>query len=437
MRWNHPHRGTPPVLRRARLFFPPLLLLSGFLAGSVTALVPAVAAAPPPAPVGAAAAIAPPVVVTVDALGRRTVPGGAAAAQSAAAPEAASPLLERLRSAWTPEGQTPSVTPPLACAVIDEEPTVSAGAAEGNVPGVVLVGVRAAGAAAETAAPAGVVPVAEGTPPLPAATDGPLPAERVRLEVRLPRGVWRVDAALLKEGEAPRRWRMQSVWQKTPGVAVKLVTVPAGETLTLRFTETVAAAARAHKAASAYQEVGGKTYGGASVKTTLARVGDALNGMPALIAGGKRDPLVKKAHVALLAAAQAHAMCQNARQATLSESEPAFDALLETLSEISCAAHGLVPRQTVLVDADGKETVQVSLTNAGGKTVPLVAIGLAPDQSAGSLPTQQMIFYKLKPGKQVAARFPGGRSGEAAEVRGAVQFNVGMGTAVVLARPEP
>ena len=358
-----------------------------------------------------------PVVVTVDTASAlaREAPGegneatDAATAATAATAPGSSALLDALRAAWTPEGAEPPVTPVFACAVRDEQPLLRAEAAAGAEPGVILIGVRS-----------------ESTEPVP-----------VRLEARLARGLWRVDAAFQKDGEAPRRWRMQSVWQKAPGTASKSLTIPPGETLTLRFTETVTAAVRASRAAQAHEWVGGKTYGGASVRSALARVREALNGMPVLLSGGKRDAMAKKAHAALLAAAQAQAICQNAKGASLYEREPAFDELLESLSEISCAAHNLVPSQSRVTNSNGSEQIRLTLTNAGGKTIPLVALGLSPDRTAGKLPTQQTIFHKVTPGKQVTALFPATAVEGGGEVAGAVQFNIGMGTAVVLARPVP
>jgi hypothetical protein len=261
---------------------------------------------------------------------------------------------------------------------------------------------------------------------------------RLQLSVRVPRGLWRVDAALVRAGgdgeTKPRVWRMESALLREVGTARKTVTLPPGATLVLRLTETVAAAQAAYGAAAAARDAAGTEFLRGRVGRSLAPVGAAVSSLAAATAKGDRANVARKAHRALLATAQAQAVWKNYRDAGLADHDAAFDGLTAALSEVSCAAYNLVPTQTETLAADGAaRSLRVSVTNAGPRAVPLVALGLQTTQGSDGSPGSRRVFGALAPGESVAATFPRGGGGEAPV--GVVQFVLAMGAATVTAVP--
>lgn len=276
-------------------------------------------------------------------------------------------------------------------------------------------------------------------------------AATVKVALRdVPRGLWRVDAAVWEgsSGEAagttsPRRWRLESTLIKTAtGYTSKTLTLAPGQMLVLRWQESVVAA----KAAFSRSRGAAREVWSEQMEDAFDTVNAALNSFPNLIARADRKRIATKAHRAVLAAATAQALWANemAEGGDEGSGEDVFNDLVIALSEISCAAHNLVPRQIVLVDRDGQPAaLRVTLTNAGTRTIPLVALGVAPSDEAldasergavGAARRQppQTVFHGVRPGKQVGATF---RVKGAEAARGIVQFIVSMGAAVVPVTP--
>jgi hypothetical protein len=315
------------------------------------------------------------------------------------APDAAALLADAARDVWGWSEATPHVALPAQQSVPAEvAPGVTATAL--RAPGMVLVALR-------RAAPA---PAPGGATDAPTTAATPAPADPVRFDVRLPRGLWRADAALISaDGAAPRGWRLEGALCPAARTIAKTLSLAPGQTLVLRFSETVSAAQGAAAACREFKGEGGSTYSGASVRTTLREVEGITASLPGFVAKGDRAALCKKVHRALLSAAQAQAMLENGRGSGLFEQEQRMNALVAALSEVSCAAAGLVPSQTVVrTNDDGTPAaVRVTLANAGPRTIPVVAVALAASGAAADAP------------------------------RGMVQFIFDMGAATVPARPLP
>jgi hypothetical protein len=263
----------------------------------------------------------------------------------------------------------------------------------------------------------------------------------VRLETYLPQGLWRVEAALIavdETGEAvtsAKLWRMESILRPASGATpAKMLGIPPGHYLALRWTETGALAFDALKAARGAAQASGNIVMRKRVLSALEGVGDALETVPTLVGRGDREKIGRKIHSALLATGKAQALWQNWRELERGGGDAAFEELNLALSEVSCAAFNLVPHQNIVMDENGVATVKLTLTNAGKNTVPLVALGLAETKSADGLPPASTlsVFRNLKPGAQVGARF---RVTDGALAKGIVQFVSRMGTAVVAACP--
>lgn len=260
---------------------------------------------------------------------------------------------------------------------------------------------------------------------------------RLRINLRLPRGLWRVDAAIAKGDDAggevsARTWRMESVWRSQEGAASKTVLLHGGQTLFLRLTETVAAAQAAYGQSAAARDSLETAFLRGRVGRALAPVAGALSSLTARVSKTDRIGVVRKAHRALLAAAQAQAVWKNGRPATLADHDDAFDSLMTALSEISCAAYNLVPMQSEIIGKNGKRALRVAVTNAGPRTVPLVSLGVLT-RGTTAPPVPQSVFGALAPGEKVAATFA--TTGQS--TRGIVQFILSMGAAVVPASPFP
>lgn len=264
----------------------------------------------------------------------------------------------------------------------------------------------------------------------------------VCMNFALPQGLWRADAALIPavpsaEGTASAKlWRMESVLRAVPGKSAKTLTVPAGHYLALRWAETGSEADDALQAARAAATESSNEVMKKRVLAALSPAEDALNLLPALVGRGDREKIGRKVHAALLATGKAQALYQNWREVGNDEGDMAFDNLTLALSEISCAAFNLVPRQSVMVEENGTTTVRVTLTNAGKKTVPLVALGVSKARNDGntapSSTSELSVFKALKPGASVSAKFSVSNTTLA---KGIVQFISRMGAAVIAACP--
>lgn len=261
----------------------------------------------------------------------------------------------------------------------------------------------------------------------------------VRLETRLGSGLWRVEAAAMQAGSeenaAAKTWRMESVLRSAAGGVVKTLLVRAGQTLFLRFGETISEAEQALRRLQARTaSVGVTTYSGESVPGALLRVAEVLSVLPTLVEKNNRPEITKRVHRALLTVAQAEAMAQNAQQAQIDEPDAAFDALTLALSEISCGAWNLVPRQSLEAGINGGPPVlRVSVTNGGTRTLPLVSLAVE-GISGGEAKNARPVFRSVAPGATVSARFVL-RDGDENAARGIAQFIVGMGAASVYAQP--
>ena len=259
----------------------------------------------------------------------------------------------------------------------------------------------------------------------------------VRVVARLPQGLWRADAALVDAASsaaprASRLWRMESVLLSGTGTTRKGVLLEPGQSLFIRWTETSAAASDARKAV---RRALWTTDNGAlqdRVSGALTPVDEILDAMPLLIERGDRARMTRRVHTALLATAKAQALWENGRGIALTDRDAPFAALLTALSEISCAAFNLVPAQTVLSVPGAESSVRITLTNAGGRSVGLVALGI--ERLVGGSNSDLTVYRSLAPGATVTTRFP---TSDPALVRGIVQFISDMGAATIPASPAP
>lgn len=264
---------------------------------------------------------------------------------------------------------------------------------------------------------------------------------RVRVETYLPAGLWRGEAALIatealggevRQSDA-RCWRMESVLRTNHGRTVKTLTVPAGQVLALRWTETGTAAYSALRAARTVVRGSENEILAGRVLGALQTVEQSLEAIPSLVEKADREKICRKVHTALLAVGKAQALWQNGLDTGPGYSDVAFDGLTNALSEISCAAYNLVPRQVSIVTRDGKPAVTVTVTNAGNRTVPLIALGLSEAGEEGAMASSDLSVHRsLRPGASVTARF---RVPDAHAARGIIQFITRMGTAVIAACP--
>lgn len=266
-------------------------------------------------------------------------------------------------------------------------------------------------------------------------------AIRLRLEEHLSPGLWRTEAALVQtqqNAKVVRMWRMESVLRPSAaGMTVKYLPLPPEQTLFLRTMETLSEAQSAFRAVQA-QNTGESvtTYSGVSVPGALVRIGAVVGTLPVLAVRNNRREIVKRVHRALLMTAQAEAMAQNAQNATLADRDVVFDRLTTALSEVSCAAYNLVPRQVLEAEQDGTPILRLSLTNGGSRTAPLVSLGGESDEGSGAR-TPRAVFRNVAPGATVSARLRLPQSGApaAASFRGMVQVIESMGAAVFAAQP--
>ena len=259
---------------------------------------------------------------------------------------------------------------------------------------------------------------------------------KITLDTRLGSGLWRGEAASVtknesSDGAGATVWRMESALRSVPGAVIKTLPLAAGQTLALRFSETVQAAQTAlHDLQTRTASLGVTTYSGENVPNVLGNVDNLLANLPIIIEKNNRPDVVKRTHRALLLLAQAEAMSQNAQQAARDASDAAFDAVTLALSEISCAAWNLVLRQTI-ESAGDKQVLRVTLTNGGSRVLPVVSLS-ASGVSDLSTKNARPVFRSVSPGTSVSARFvllPGDEK----TARGVAQWIVEMGAASVYA----
>lgn len=284
---------------------------------------------------------------------------------------------------------------------------------------------------------------------------------RIRFETELGPGLWRVEAALLPFPPAPslpvpptpntdhtadtaasqitaaptttvpKAWRLQSIVRPDFGTIAKTLPVPAQHTLLLRCCDTIAEANAALGAARAALSHSQNAVMRPRVGAALDQIEDEISALPVLAARGDCTKIIKRTHTALLTVGKAQAVWRNWREPGLEEDDKIFDRLVTALSEVSCAACNLVPSQTVVSGPSGKPILRVSVTNAGTRTVPYVALGLAGANNDASPPgdaSSFKAFRALAPGAHVSADF---RVSDPQTARGIVQFLFGMGAAVV------
>lgn len=303
-------------------------------------------------------------------------------------------------------------------------------------------------------------------------TDKPI---TLRVGARLDTGLWRVEAALaaprlpapesISDSAQPRdeiapsptpppaavrAWRMESVFLSQAGTSYKSVHLGPGETLIVRWTDTIAEADAACRAArhSPAAAGGPTTYTGVTVARALERAADQIGQIEALAARGRRADMVKRAQSALLIAAQAQAMARNRDDAGDSGEDGGdaiFTRLTAALSEVSCAACNLIPAETAVTDANGAVVaVRVSVTNGGSRTIPSVSLALpqpGDGTGLGAPGSERTVFRSLAPGATVTASFPVAQQAAGASPdtgstagptsRAIVQFILDMGAAVV------
>ena len=260
----------------------------------------------------------------------------------------------------------------------------------------------------------------------------------VAADLLLRAGLWRVEAGLAGAVEVPmplpvetRYWRMESLLQRETGVTRKTLTVPAGQVLVVRGFETGAAAQAAREAVFAACEKSQNAVMRERVVGPLRPVGEAIEALPALVRRGDRAAVSKRVHTALLATAKAQAVWQNWRDEAIAGGDAAFALLIAALSEVSCAAFNLVPSQTVV----GADKVRVSLTNAGARTVPLIALGVGRREAGGAATRagNLTVFRNIGPGRTVSEIFS---PPDPKNAGGIVQFISDMGAATVPAQPD-
>ena len=253
----------------------------------------------------------------------------------------------------------------------------------------------------------------------------------LRLDTRLGGGLWRGEAALLNRDGAAKTWRMESALRTGPGAAVKVLPLGPGQSVALRWTETVQAAQAAVQALqTGTASLGVSTYSGANVPGVLASVDNLLTDVPYLVEKNKRPEIVKKIHRALLLLAQAEAMSQNAKIAPRDVPDAAFDDVTLALSEVSCAAWNLVLRQSIET-ANGVPVLRVTLTNGGSRTLPVVSLS-AMGVTGAKAKNARPVFRSTPPGASVSAQFAL-LPGDEKTARGAAQWIVDMGAARIYA----
>jgi len=272
---------------------------------------------------------------------------------------------------------------------------------------------------------------------------------RLRMAAHLNPGLWRIEAAMvpgaldtngvavqtLPADNPPSLWRMEGALLSTDGALAKTVDLPSGCALYVRWIETGDAALTARKAVrqalwtttnSALQD---------RVSGALSPVDDILDTLPLLVERGDRARITRRIHTALLATAKAQALWENGRGLAIDDPDAPFADLVTALSEIACAAFNLVPSQSLVPAAGATPAhLNISLTNSGTRTVPLVALGVEHTGS-GHAVSDLSVSRALAPGGSVSKSFP--IVGDPTDVRGIVQFVSDYGAATVAATPTP
>lgn len=238
---------------------------------------------------------------------------------------------------------------------------------------------------------------------------------------------------------AARAWRMESVLLAKPGISIKTVRLRPGQSVIVRWTETISEArsilqeARRTEAAQG----GPTTYTGVTIAKALTQAARLLGEVQALTTRGNRPEAIRRTHRALLYIAQAQAMARNRPGAVSGdEDDSAFARLTTAFSEISAAMGNLVPAEAVTMGKDSLSTeVKISLTNAGLRPIPFVTLALpaSADAARAAVESRRRVFRNVAPGATISALFSAAPSpsGPASTV----QFIQGVGAAIVTAAP--
>lgn len=270
---------------------------------------------------------------------------------------------------------------------------------------------------------------------------------QVKAAAKLEAGLYRVAAVLIYPAEDPslppatRVWRMESVLLAKPGISAKTVRLRPGQSLIVRWTETISEARAVLQAARRTEAAQGgpTTYTGVTIAKALAQAARLLGEVQTLTTRVNRPEAIRRTHSALLYIAQAQAMARNRPGASAGDTDDmAFGRLTTAFSEISAAMGNLVPSETVTLGSDGTPTeVKISLTNAGQRTISFVTLALPASANAAqaAIESRRRAFRGVAPGATVSARFPilTSPSGPGSTV----QFIQGVGAAVITAAPPP
>lgn len=280
------------------------------------------------------------------------------------------------------------------------------------------------------------------------ANPGPHPLA-LEVRVRLPRGVFRIERLTFSPEPAPGAG-LQPVWQDarepavrpmarlerlqgkdlgTPIEVVKPAYLEPGEVCLLRYTDQVQEVAHAWREIHQHLHALARTNPAAARRIRRMLQEGRLN--PATLYSGparRASRRLPALHRMLLATAQALSVQANmlARNAipdtTGTPLMGSLERLADALSETSAVLLGLVPRIAVLPEivgttmpARGQATmeatavrVQVSLTNAGSKTVRMIKIGVDPGALPPGItcdPHDPVFFETLSPGQTARAIF--------------------------------
>lgn len=252
----------------------------------------------------------------------------------------------------------------------------------------------------------------------------------LRLAVRLPRGLYRVDRLVFGTGSpaARRVERMEPVLLDAPGAVVKPGWLSAGDAAVYRFVNLAGlAAARYREARQGVRVL--QAARPSECRWILVPLRECESHVAVIARGiprSQRYAAVKHVHRALLTASHARTLCSNFRgQGRMPHEsgerlEQALDGLEESLAELSAGCLGLVPEITLaLADPEHPEVrrMTVSVANSGRQSLPFVRIGASAPPGGSVRPADSATFRSLGPGQSVRATFTV-RLGGAADIRG-------------------
>jgi hypothetical protein len=270
---------------------------------------------------------------------------------------------------------------------------------------------------------------------------------QAKATAQLEAGLYRVAAMVIDPASdastppALRTWRMESALLTKPGASSKSLRLRPGQTLILRWTETISEARSVLQMARRTEAAKGgpTTYTGVTIAKALGQVAKLLGEVQTLTLRGNRPEAIRRTHQALLYIAQAQAMTKNRPGAVSGDDDDtAFAELTSAFSEISAAMGNLVPAESILPGKDElSPEVKISLTNAGSKPITLVTLSLPTSNDAAQAISEnrRQVFRRVAPGATVTARFPFTPSptGPASTV----QFIQAVGAAVITTAPPP